>query len=486
MRLAFSLCNHGKSRSVTRMSLYFPSKFESSTEHETTFKDACYQAIALHVPLILTENVVLNETIRLREKQILNIQASTRLTISGELHSLFLLNNKSRLFIENVNLDHTLQTDDHKEVGAAINLRCKGSIHVSNSCIVSTSGFCVWAVQKSCVHLVHCELRAVTRSAMVCFGQAECQLESCRIDRAGVHGLCARGACQIVLSNCDITNSAARALYGYANASVTLQVCRISGTLHPAKAAIEVSSMGCGEKQRSSLTIRDCHVVDNRGVGIRLQGDVDYQVDGQNFLEDNDQGNIDILENRQDDGYREGSHMDTGMLSRDESGSSFRRGDWWCVTCHKINAARRSRMKYSCSICGEDRDKCGRLLMVDEIRQCNQGIDIRESLRMNESSTTKFDNAANSIAVGVLQTIWEFDGDDEKGWILYDEESSILLEDLYQRLSSNPVSTQNESCRIRICGRKYAVDLNTMEQINIETQFLRNVRRRIIGKDVQV
>jgi hypothetical protein len=451
-----------------------------------TFEEACQKAVETQVPLMLTQDVILSETIRLRNQQVLHIQGPTaedreeRVKIKGDLHSLFLLNNKSRLILEHVDLDQTLQTDNHKEVGAAINLRSKGSVSITHSTLMSASGFCVWAVQKSRVTLEQCDLIATTRSAMVCFGQAEAQLHECQIDQAGVHAVCARGACRLELSSCRITNSAGRAIYAYANASVRVDHCHISGTLHPEKAAIELSSMGCGDETSSSLTIRDCEVVDNLGTGIRLRGAISYEIEGKNTLERNAGGDWDILEHLQDedsDSIPKTKAGELPPLRRDSAGSSFRRGDWWCSSCHKINPARGSKNNdETCINCAVEKSKGGRLLTTDEIRQCNQGVDIRQTFL----STSRFDGDQTTTPSTICGITWQFDGDDEKGWLEYDHASSLLLEEAYQRMvhARATNSTNDADCIVALSGGTYRVNLGTMEQINTGTQFLRLVRRR--------
>ncbi len=118
-----------------------------------------------------------------------------------------------------------------------------------------------------------------------------------------------------------------------------------------------------------------------------------------------------------------------------------------------------------CSRCSGVTKSQGRLLTVREISQLNQGIDIRSSLTTEQQHTT---------------TTWWFDGDDEKGWIPYDEESCQQLEDVYQRfqvvdtlLSKGPLVPL-----VYLSGGTYQVNVSTMEQINVESQFLRLVQRR--------
>jgi hypothetical protein len=80
--------------------------------------------------------------------------------------------------------------------------------------------------------------------------------------------------------------------------------------------------------------------------------------------------------------------------------------------------------------------------------------------------------------------IWEFDGDDDKGWILYDEISSQLLEEAYCLITvqdNNGSELPSEGPNlVYLQGGKYQVNLLSLVQINTETQFPRFVRRLMI------
>lgn len=85
--------------------------------------------------------------------------------------------------------------------------------------------------------------------------------------------------------------------------------------------------------------------------------------------------------------------------------------------------------------------------------------------------------------------IWEFDSDGDKGWILYDDMSSQLLEEAYCLIiaqdnngSELPSEVPNW---VYLQGGKYQVNLLSMVQINTETQFPRFVRRRMIRPSAQ-
>jgi len=531
-------------------------------DHQSlSFEKACQEAIERKVPLVLCQSVVLSRTIPLKGQEFLHIVGNQddggRVTIQGALHSLFLLSNKNQLILEHVDLDHTIETDDHKQVGAAIQLRGKARVTLQHSHITSMSGFCVWGTQNSQGSFVECQFHSTTRSALVWFGQTVCSMDRCQIDSSGVHGLCARGSCHITVINSWFTQNAARAIYAYANASLTLQGCHVSGTIHPNKAAIEVSSMesttttatavGSSNNDNrstepvimsSSLILQDCEIVGNQGVGVRIRGPVQYVDRSGNRLERNAQGDWDIrLQADDDDAVKDestdrpppsstqplssstGGHDDTNLtrcaattscsmrtsdswtlppLRRDAKGSSFRRGDWLCSWCFQIVAGRTGRpneedtdyyQEERCSHCFKQRllDGTDRLLTMKEIQDCNKGIDFRHGWI---APASRFLARIDDSTI----VIWEFDGDDEKGWISYDDLSAQLLEETYQRrrmilfhqqhdevvLTSPPVALVDgaDVLLVNLQGGKYQVNLATMTQINIETQFLRFVRRR--------
>ena len=74
---------------------------------------------------------------------------------------------------------------------------------------------------------------------------------------------------------------------------------------------------------------------------------------------------------------------------------------------------------------------------------------------------------------------WWFDGDDDNGWLPYDEDSSQKLENAFQalRLDSTTKKGQHPNRIVLLSGGRYSVDVQAMEQVNTESHFLRLVRR---------
>jgi hypothetical protein len=76
---------------------------------------------------------------------------------------------------------------------------------------------------------------------------------------------------------------------------------------------------------------------------------------------------------------------------------------------------------------------------------------------------------------------WLFDRDDDKGWLAYDEESCTLLEKMFQKYSNSGESMNRKEAAdpiVFLQDGKYQVNVRSMEQVNVQTQFPRLVQRR--------
>ncbi|CAJ1939588.1 unnamed protein product [Cylindrotheca closterium] len=566
---------------------------------------ACQLAVETKRPLHLTTSIVrLEETVVLRKQETLTIigdydesttittsTTSPNVTIQGDLHSLFVLNNFSQLTLRHIQLKHTLEPSlsnnggDHRQVGAAVNLRKKSSLDMQDGSLHSTCGFCLWIVQKSRVTLRNCELHATLRSPLVCFGQPIVNLYHCQIVDAGVHGLCARGESQLQLEDCNICNSASRAIYAYAQASVTLTRTQISGTLRQDKAAIEVSAaMGGGSDDdtnnttkndqhnnapikaskkgksghlkvppKSTLIMNDCKVYDNQGIGVLIRGDVDCKlvnmewsnngkgdfVETTALQDDNDEQDGEsnqTTQNNQTGTTKSSSETDTPSstlptrlppttilgLKRDPSGSSsFRQGDWWCPKCYQnyydncqaiSNPVIVMAGTGKCPSCGYEKNDNKDTVEKYQQEDYYNGLTIPEISGLNRGQAIPIRQSLISryrVETSSVRHQWMFDGDD-KGWIPYDETSNDLLEDAFQKknvlLEGNHLAQQDEPTSddhdhddkdddddddyvlekakrhaagllVTVSNGRYQVDLEKMEQINVESQMLRFVKR---------
>lgn len=470
--------------------------------------------------------------------QKLSPPSSRRIRISGKIHSLFLLNNNSQLKLRDLELVH--QDDDGEDcrkVGAAVNLRYKSKAWLERCTVTSHAGFCCWAVQKASMDLEGCHLEAPLRSAVVCFGQAKFDGRSLTIANVGVHGVCARGECHIRLVDSSILDSAVRGLYAYANAAVCLEGCTVRGTARPDMAAIEVSSAevvasailndNSGEtakgktnkkkkknvviQKASSLIMNECHVIDNAGVGVRIRGGVRHNLSSQNDDKQNNRfarnlggnevdfcassvedvtsqntsgGQSDKNDEKNDNNNGVQKNQSNENLQRDSSGSSFRKGDWWCIGCVPESIVQGS--KDSCPRCRSRRSD-GRFLSSEEVMKLNRSGGKRVE---SEKANNKIEVIAYPAEVSPT---WWFDGDDA-GWLPYDTESNQKLEHVFQSFrcikkdSSRDVQGEEvnrEKCKqtsnnkvVLLSGGRYRVNMETMQQINTDSHFLRLVQRR--------
>ncbi len=504
--------------------LYFPRETanDDQASQQISFVEACRIAAESHRPLHLSQDIInLSETIVLRKRQRLSIvgisptsqdlsslssssSSSTnkdkRIQIAGNVHSLFLLNNHSELQLQHLSLvHHEPEGEDCRTVGAAVNLRYKSSADLRDCHIASHAGFCCWAVQKAGMELKDCFLQAPLRSAVVCFGKARFEGRNTRVSNVGVHGVCARGECFIRLVDSTISDAAVRGLYAYANATVVLENCLVKGTVRPDAAAIEVLSSSSAavaaettehnkeqprgkpnktteETQKtSSLHMKGCQILNNGGVGVRIRGGVRHNLDSETsnrFMGNVGGDAVDFLSAQEQEETATNSNQGneisqsnaSNQLKRDDAGSSFRKGDWWCLTCSPKSIVHGS--KDSCPRCGSEKEN-GKLLSSEEVISLNRGNSISAS-----TTTCK------------VSPKWWFDGDDA-GWLPYDTESNQALERAFESFQNPKPSSdaKEKDGRIQpntvlLSNGRYSVNLETMEQINTESHFLRLVQRR--------
>ena len=553
---------------------------DDTTTTSKRFVEACYLAAETGRPLYVVRDksnsssngILLNETVTLRKRQrlvlvgishdedALHSHADHRhhqhqqhqqhpkamITITGNLHSLFVLNNHAELHLKHIDLQHTTETNttdantisdgrttntaNNKftptRVGAALQLRYKATVQAYDCRITSHCGFGVWAVHKSTVQLTHCEVVAPLRSAVVCFGSGnfydnlhnnkqnnnqgnnrQCHdsnqhealhsrpltvtLHHCIISNAGVHAVCARGASHVSVNHCRLQASAGRALYAYAQATVSLLDTCICRTLRHDQAAVEVSARSGDQKNEkkasssstttttttttASITIQGGQIVDNAGAGLLLRGTVHCTIDDTAVIERNAGGNIVRTASLQDDFVtKKLSDASTGNMAllpkrgNHTGPSSFRPGDWWCPHCprHAVVISGQGQ----CPKCQATfrQDYC---LTIKEIQRLNRG-----------QGGESIESPTNDNQNGNYQ--WYFDGDD-RGWLAYDNESNQLLEDAFVRLeqlgkngnSDKKTDPSSNFPLVLLSQGRYQVNVETMEQRNVASQFLRMVKR---------
>ena len=108
---------------------------------------------------------------------------------------------------------------------------------------------------------------------------------------------------------------------------------------------------------------------------------------------------------------------------------------------------------------------------------------IKEIQRLNRGQGGEsIESPTNDNQNGNYQ--WYFDGDD-RGWLAYDNESNQLLEDAFVRLeqlgkngnSDKKTDPSSNFPLVLLSQGRYQVNVETMEQRNVASQFLRMVKR---------
>ena len=268
-----------------------------------------------------------------------------------------------------------------------------------------------------------------------------------------------------------------------------------------------------------------CYVTDNAGVGVRICGGVRHNLpskhDNHNHFARNLGGNeVDFRltsmraetnvkingENSAEYDEKQYSQLHSKTIvanqsnnnrtqfQRDSSGSSFRKGDWWCQTCVPKIVVQGS--KDSCPRCSSSKSR-GIILPSEEILKLNRsGIWASYDLAKTTTKSSTNKSVLNKIRIkktegqhevilnpAIISPTWWFDGDDA-GWLPYDYKSNQKLESVFQSLrrekecsarSSGQAQTKNI---VLLSEGRYSVNVETMEQINTTSQFLRLVQRR--------
>ena len=214
-----------------------------------SFQDAVDEACACNGSLLISAGtrIYLTTTIVIKSKNCeLKIYGATDgepPIVESAGHCIFqFMGKKVRVHVENLVLKHVAESDDKKEIGAAVFCLCDSSIILQNCDVGSTNGFCVWTVQRSMCTIDTCTIRSTCRSGCVAFGKSSLRIESSSIEDCGQHGVCLRGTCSLLMNHTALLRCRVRAVYAYDKAHVYLQHCRITGTLDPLSAAIEIRS----------------------------------------------------------------------------------------------------------------------------------------------------------------------------------------------------------------------------------------------------
>lgn len=114
---------------------------------EATFLAMIEEATTQCTPLSLhNKRVTVSKAVKLKRSDALIIQGGT---IIGESHSIFAIgtcrnHGPPALTLDHVKLVHTKQSDDRREIGAAVFIMGKAHVLIIDSTIYSIAGFGLW------------------------------------------------------------------------------------------------------------------------------------------------------------------------------------------------------------------------------------------------------------------------------------------------------------------------------------------------------
>eukprot|EP00536_Pseudo-nitzschia_multiseries_P014601 jgi/Psemu1/215271/e_gw1.734.8.1 len=506
---------------------------DSSSRFET-FSEACQFAADSHRPLHLRCDVRdLQETIVLRKRQFLTIRGEDNKNNSEDCRKVGAAVNlryKSGVVIEDSSLT--------SHAGFCCWAVQKATMHLERSFFSAPLRSALVCFGQT---VLECRSSTIADSGVhgVC-ARGECliRIVDCSLVDAAVRGLYAYANASVFLEGCSVRGTVRpdKAAIEVASAMPSPSPSETGNHVVVTKSKPKATT----KTKTSSLVMKACTVTDNAGVGVRIRGGVEHDIclahgedehqhqhqhqheheheplpgERPNYFARNAGGNdIDFRPatgegNADGDGGDSSNGNDAGrgmrattrtttqQQQRDASGSSFRKGDWWCQGCLPQRIVPGSRD--SCPACGADKST-GRLLSTREVIQWNRGngsgnpggiggggggggrsVSTTES--DPERALTQTDAAANDA------TWWfDADGDDDVGWRPYDAESNEALERAFRSIRCRTeTETPGEGSGHRtpknsivlLSNGKHRVDLETMEQTNTESHFLRLVQRR--------
>lgn len=206
-------------------------------------------------------------------------------TIVGGGHSVFQVGGSARPFglrLRDLVLRHVASADrsEQRALGACVFARGRGAVDLERCVVSSEAGFGLWLVQRSAAALRGCEVQDTGRTAITLFNDASLSMDGCRVADATPHGICARGATSVSLTQSTVENAAVRAIYCYLSPSLVLADVVVSGTRDATAAAVQVEALRPGDA--ATVVADGLRLEANRGRGLSVAGNVDLRLVGGN------------------------------------------------------------------------------------------------------------------------------------------------------------------------------------------------------------
>jgi hypothetical protein len=482
------------------LALDLPNPIDFPSPQFATFELAAAAAIEEARPLRLAAevHVVLTESFHMKQSSgclyivgspgvVAAAGSAGRPIIEGSGHCVFhVAGRKAKLVLQNIDLRHTCDRPDKRDIGAAVFVMKKTVASLRGCSVSSANGFCVWAVQTGHVELEGCApITAASRSGCVVFGSAELSLTECRLVRCAQHAVCIRGRSRLRLRGCEISDCGVRGVYAYNNVAVDMLDCAITGTASAAHAAVDFYSSADGAPASKwpllplSLRMQRCTVSDNAGVGLRGVGCEGIQRQVEDCRFERNAGGGQLWVSAETEAFTAITHEHSGEAAGGDGGSSGSAG----ARCYRGGGG------------GGDDELASDYGGGKGGGNSGGGGGAGGAASSGEGGT----GACEEVGAEMAElAAWEFEVDDSasqsgvRGWRSYDAVSSRLLEqgwgDLQAQLASTADVQYNDAelatkakIALRIGGVnrgvEYECDLLHLEQTNLATFHSRKIRR---------
>lgn len=130
-------------------------------------------------------------------------------TLIGHGHSIFSIGTDRQqgppaLTLRSVTLLHLLESEEKKDIGAAVFVMGRARVEIFECSLSSIGGFALWLKHDASVVIVSSKLRRAGRTGAACFNRASLTMSDCSISDSNIHGICLRGDASVSLERCSI------------------------------------------------------------------------------------------------------------------------------------------------------------------------------------------------------------------------------------------------------------------------------------------
>jgi hypothetical protein len=321
-----------------------------------------------------------------------------------------------------------------------------------------------------------------------------------------IHGVCSRGMTKLVLRQCHFLNNMVRALYGYHSVDILLEECCIQGTQSADHASVEVMH---STPQEYNADIEGFQAVDGAGNAKPI-----HSADPVTVLDANSHAS-DLRPHRHEDAESKQSG-NSSTSDRLVAGSKLHvyqdgqghkkalRGITRCIihrsqfidnagVAVKVSAESVAFLEFDCveSVFRGNRRGDIQRIHLEAEGGCRGGNGPRGLQDRHRASGGREASAVLAAPLCPDTSHWYYEIDDaggtssnearpDTGWRAYDMQTSLYLEKEYQSylIVGEPADVPLPNGGERDGIAKRCVNFGTMIQTNLDTFFMRSIRRR--------